>query len=38
MVLMFAMFMMPMIGAGPIWPTYATVMAPCNTYWWTVLL
>ena len=38
MVLMFAMFFMPMIGAGPIWPTYATVMAPCNTYWWTVLL
>jgi len=38
MVLIFALFMLPFLGSGPIWSTYQTVMAPCETYWWTVLL
>jgi hypothetical protein len=38
MVLLFAMFIVPIIGAGPIWSTYATVMEQRNSYSWTVLL
>jgi len=38
MVLCFSMCVLPFLGAGPIWRTYETVMAPCETYWWTVLL
>ena len=37
MVLLFGMYILPFAGSGPIWSTYETVMAPCNTYWWTVL-
>ena len=37
-ILIFSMFIVPFLGAGPIWSNYATVMAPCNDYWWTVLL
>jgi len=37
-VLIFGMFIVPMIGHGPIWSTYETVMQPCGSYWWTVLL
>jgi len=34
----FAMYIITYFGQGPIWPTYETVMAPCNKYWWTVPL
>ncbi len=37
--LIFAMYIVPMIGGGPIWETYQTkVMQPCYTLWWTNLL
>ena len=36
-VLLFAMFILPFAGSGPIWQTYETVMKPCDSYWWTVL-
>ena len=36
MVLLFAMFILPFAGSGPIWESYETVMKPCGTYWWTV--
>lgn len=38
MVLIFSLFLVPFLGAGPIWSLYQQVMAPCETYWWTVLL
>ena len=38
MVLIFSLFILPFLGSGPIWNIYETVMAPCDTYWWTVLL
>ena len=37
-VLVFSLFVLPFLGSGPIWALYAKVMAPCDTYWWTVLL
>lgn len=38
MVLIFSLFVLPFLGSGPIWSTYSeTVMAPCNSNWWTVL-
>ena len=37
-VLMFSMFIVPFLGAGPIWQLYEKVMAPCQDNWWTVLL
>ena len=38
MVLIFSLFILPFLGSGPIWNLYESVMAPCDTYWWTVLL
>lgn len=38
MVLIFSLFILPFLGSGPIWKLYETVMTPCDTYWWTVLL
>lgn len=38
MVLIFSLFLLPFLGSGPIWKLYQDVMAPCETYWWTVLL
>ena len=38
MVLCFSLCVIPFLGSGPIWSLYAQVMAPCSTYWWTVLL
>lgn len=36
--LVFAMYIIVILGQGPIWPTYEQVMEPCNKYWWTVPL
>lgn len=36
--LIFGMFLLPLLGSGPIWSKYAKVMQPCQTYWWTTLL
>lgn len=37
--LLFALFIVPLLGAGPVWSTYnEKVMAPCQSYWWTNLL
>lgn len=36
--MLFAMYLMPKIGYGPIWKTYEEVMAPCSDYWWTNVL
>mmetsp|Transcript_19555 Transcript_19555/g.26420 ORF Transcript_19555/g.26420 Transcript_19555/m.26420 type:complete len:240 (+) Transcript_19555:918-1637(+) len=38
MVLLFSMCVFPFLGSGPIWNYYETTMAPCSTYWWTVLV
>jgi len=37
-VLAFAMYVVPIMGYGPIWNTYEEVIQPCNQYWWTVLI
>lgn len=37
--LLFALFLVPMLGAGPIWSNYEqSVMLPCQNYWWTNVL
>ena len=33
--LLATMFFLPLIGSGPIWNNFETIMAPCQTYWWT---
>lgn len=36
---LFAMFVIPLLGSGPIWDKYSEqIMKPCETYWWTNLL
>jgi len=35
--LIFAMCVIPLLGAGPFWVKYDAIMDPCKTYWWTVL-
>ena len=37
-VLIFAMCVMPFLGAGPIWKIYGKTMDSCTTKWWTVPL
>jgi hypothetical protein len=36
--LIFAMCMIPQLGAGPYWVNYDKIMDPCKNYWWTVML
>lgn len=35
---LFAMYVWPHIGTGPIWNNYVNLMKPCNQYWWTTFL
>lgn len=35
----FALYIVPLLGAGPVWNNYEElVMKPCKEYWWTNLL
>lgn len=37
--LVFANFVVPIIGGGPVWETYQNkVMLPCRSLWWTNVL
>lgn len=39
MTLLVAMFFIPLLGSGPIWPDYEEkIMGGCQKYWWTNLL
>lgn len=31
-------YMLPYVGNGPVWNHFATLVAPCNTHWWTNVL
>jgi hypothetical protein len=35
--LILAMCVIPLLGAGPFWRNYDTIMDPCKSYWWTVM-
>ena len=35
MCLLFFVYGLPLLGFGPIWPNFATVVAPCKKMWWT---
>jgi hypothetical protein len=28
-------YLIPLVGSGPIWMNYQTMLAPCNSNWWT---
>jgi len=36
--MMAMLFLMPMIGSGPIWNSFQTAVQGCNSYWWTNLV
>jgi hypothetical protein len=33
--LLMIVYIMPYVGSGPIWNTFATLTAPCTSNWWT---
>jgi peptidoglycan/LPS O-acetylase OafA/YrhL len=36
--LLVALFIVPLIGSGPVWESYEQAIEPCRTAWWTNLL
>jgi len=36
--LLLALFIVPLIGSGPVWNWYAQTIEPCRAFWWTNLL
>ena len=36
--LLLALFIVPLIGSGPVWESYEQAIEPCRTAWWTNLL
>jgi len=36
--LLVTLFIVPLIGSGPVWDKYNQTIEPCRTLWWTNLL